>query len=229
MVKSSSKAQSDSPSKNTFHLLPSIRLLTQTVTLAMKQPLALPLTRRGSTKQAIRPAASVTITISKEGFHQTVRYSYISYTHIKVTNQTVVRFHEYTISIPELERQLLELPYIAEAHVLPVKDHGAGGLVAALVRLQKQEGYGITLKQIRNDLAATNLASYKLPTLLRVLQDEEEVPLTPSEKVLKRECLRKFFQISEYIPDSYAVEGVEYCGNKLDATASSRVFDWGGL
>ncbi|CAI7670299.1 unnamed protein product [Penicillium bialowiezense] len=140
-----------------------------------------------------------------------------------------VRFHEYTISIPELERQLLELPYIAEAHVLPVKDHGAGGLVAALVRLQKQEGYGITLKQIRNDLAATNLASYKLPTLLRVLRDEEEVPLTPSEKVLKRECLRKFFQISEYIPDSYAVEGVEYCGNKLDATASSRVFDWGGL
>ncbi|KAJ5463790.1 hypothetical protein N7475_008734 [Penicillium sp. IBT 31633x] len=148
---------------------------------------------------------------------------------IRVTNQTVVRFHEYTISIPELERQLLDLPYITEAHVLPVKDHGAGGLVAALVRLQKREGDSITLKRIREDLAATNLASYKLPTLLRVLQNEEQVPLTPSEKVLKRECLQKFFHISEYIPDPYAVEGVEYCGNQLDLAASSRLFDWGGL
>ncbi|CAI7647494.1 unnamed protein product, partial [Penicillium discolor] len=144
------------------------------------------------------------------------------------SSQTVVRFHEYTISIPGLERQILDLPYITEAHVLPVKDHGAGGLVAALVRLQKQEGDSITLKWIRDDLAATNLASYKLPTLLRVLQSEEQVPLTPSEKVLKRECLQKFFHISEYIPDPYAVEGVEYCGNQLDLAASSRVFDWGG-
>ncbi|KAE8163745.1 hypothetical protein BDV40DRAFT_311493 [Aspergillus tamarii] len=140
-----------------------------------------------------------------------------------------VRFHEYTISLPELERQLLDLSYITEAYVLPVKDHGAGGLAAALVRLQKQEGDSTTLKRIRDDLAATNLASYKLPTLLRVLQNGEQVPLTSSEKVLKRECLRKFFHISEYIPDPYAVEGVEYWGNQLDLAASSRVFDWGGL
>jgi malonyl-CoA/methylmalonyl-CoA synthetase len=97
------------------------------------------------------------------------------------------------------------------------------------VRLQKQEDDSITLKRIRDDLAATNLASYKLPTLLRVLQNEEQVPLTSSDKVLKRECLRKFFHISEYIPDPYAVEGVEYWGNQLDLAASSRVFDWGGL
>ena len=195
----------------------------------MKQPLVPPLTRRDSTKQAIKPTASVMIFISTEGSHQTVRYSYIPYVPTRVTNQTVVRFHEYTISIPELERQLLDLSYITEAHVLPVKDHGAGGLVAALVRSQKQEGDSITLKRIRDDLAATNLASYKLPTLLRVLQNEEQVTLTSSGKVLKRECLRKFFHISEYIPDLYAVEGVEYWGNQLDLTASSRVFDWGGL
>ncbi|KNG90486.1 hypothetical protein ANOM_001221 [Aspergillus nomiae NRRL 13137] len=140
-----------------------------------------------------------------------------------------VRFHEYTISIPELESQLLDLSYITDAYVLPVKDHGAGGLVAALVRLQKQEGESTTLKQIRDDLAATNLPSYKLPTLLRVLQNEEQVPLTSSDKVLKKECLRKFFHISEYIPDPYAVEGVEYWGNQLDLATSSRVFDWGGL
>jgi malonyl-CoA/methylmalonyl-CoA synthetase len=169
------------------------------------------------------------ITISTEGFHPTVGSSSIPYVPIIVTNQTVVRFHEYTISIPELERQLRDLLYITEAHVLPVKDHGAGGLVAALVRLQKQEGESTTLKQIRDDLAATNLPSYKLPTLLRVLQNEEQVPLTSSDKALKRECLRKFFHISEYIPDPYAVEGVEYWGNQLDLAASSRVFDWGGL
>lgn len=123
----------------------------------------------------------------------------------------------------------MDLSYVTEAHVLPVKDHGAGGLVAALVRLQKQEGESTTLKQIRDDLSATNLPSYKLPTLLRVLQNEEQVPVTSSDKVLKKECLRKFFRISEYIPDPYAVEGVEYWGNQLDLAASSRVFDWGGL
>ncbi|OQE34334.1 hypothetical protein PENCOP_c021G07076 [Penicillium coprophilum] len=140
-----------------------------------------------------------------------------------------VRFHEYTISILELERKLLDLPYVTEAHVLPVKDHGAGGLVAALVRLQKQDGDGVNLKRVRDDLAAANLVLYKLPTLLRTLQKGEQVPFTPSGKVLKKECLQKFFHISEYMPDPYAVEAVEYWGNQLDLAASSRVFDWGGL
>ncbi|PQE06802.1 acyl- synthetase protein [Rutstroemia sp. NJR-2017a BBW] len=49
-----------------------------------------------------------------------------------------IRFHEYTTPIVELELRLMDLPYLSEAHVLPVLDHETGGLVAALVRLQKQ-------------------------------------------------------------------------------------------
>lgn len=127
----------------------------------------------------------------------------------------------------------MDLPYISEAHVLPVLDHESGGLVAALVRLRKQtvnQVHGdITLRHIREDLAARNMVSYKLPTLLRVLRDDEQVPLTASGKALKKESLRKYFNISGYLPDQYAADGVEYWGNKLDTAASTRLFDWGGL
>lgn len=127
----------------------------------------------------------------------------------------------------------MDLPYISEAHVLPVLDHESGGLVAALIRLQKQkpdQGHGdITLRQIREDLAARNMVSYKLPVLLRVLQDDEQVPLTASGKALKKESLRKYFNISGHLPDGYVTDGVEYWGNKLDTAAPTRLFDWGGL
>ncbi|KMP02954.1 acyl-CoA synthetase [Coccidioides immitis H538.4] len=145
-----------------------------------------------------------------------------------------VRFHEYRISVLEIEQILTDLGYISEAHVIPVPDHEAGGLVSALVRIRKRnavtEEHGdITLQKIRQDLAAANIAAYKLPALLRVLRDHEQVPLTASGKVLKKQCLQKFFDISGYLPDQYAVDGVEYWGNKLDLTASTRVDDWGEL
>lgn len=122
----------------------------------------------------------------------------------------------------------MDLLYISEAHVLPVRDHEAGGLVAALLRVRKQYG-NISLQRIRADLATNNMVSYKLPTLLRVLQEDERVPLTASGKTLKRESLLKYFNIAKYMPENYAVEGVEYWGNKLDLAAPTRLYDWGGL
>lgn len=139
-----------------------------------------------------------------------------------------VRFHEYTIHVTELEQRLMDLPYISEAHVLPVRDHEAGGLVAALLRVRKQY-HNISLQKIRADLAPNNVAAYKLPVLLRVLQKDESVPLTASGKTVKRESLWKYFDISEYMPENYSVEGVEYWGNKLDLAAPTRLYDWGGL
>ena len=144
-----------------------------------------------------------------------------------------VRFHEYTISVLELEQRLMDLPYVCEAHVLPVRDHHAGGLAAALVRFGKQdadeEARDITLRTIREDLSSAGLVSYKLPTLLRVIQDGEQVPHTASGKAQKTEALRRYFNIVGYLPDQYEHGGVEYWGNKLDLATSSRLFDWGGL
>ncbi|KAA8651452.1 class I adenylate-forming enzyme family protein [Aspergillus tanneri] len=145
-----------------------------------------------------------------------------------------IRFHEYTISVLEVEHCLMDLPYISESHVLPVLDREAGGQVAALVRLRKQDTYRdrsevVSLRTIRAELAASGMVSYKLPTLLRVLQDGEQVPLTASGKVMKKECLRNYFNVSGYLPEPYAMDGVEYWGNKLDLDTSSRLFDWGGL
>lgn len=144
-----------------------------------------------------------------------------------------IRFHEYTISVLELEQRLMNLPYISEAHVLPVRDREAGGLVAALVRLCKQDDddqqHNIDLRIIRDDLARAGMVSYKLPTILRLLEEEEEVPYTASGKVQKKEALWRYFGVADCMPDEYAHEGVEYWGNKLDLDASSRLFDWGGL
>ncbi|KAE8413977.1 hypothetical protein BDV36DRAFT_299488 [Aspergillus pseudocaelatus] len=102
-----------------------------------------------------------------------------------------VRFHEHTISVLELEHCLMDLPYIFEAHVLPVQDREAGGLIAALVEVQKpneteQDQGNINLRRIREDLAAANLVSHKLPALLRILPKNGEVPRTASGKVLKK-------------------------------------------
>ncbi|KAE8133645.1 hypothetical protein BDV38DRAFT_286545 [Aspergillus pseudotamarii] len=68
-----------------------------------------------------------------------------------------VQFHEYTISILELERYFMDLPYISEAHVLPVPDREAGWLVAALVEVQKpnateQDHGNISLRRIHEGL-----------------------------------------------------------------------------
>ncbi|RFU75463.1 acyl- synthetase [Trichoderma arundinaceum] len=144
-----------------------------------------------------------------------------------------VRFHEYTISVLELEQRLMDLPYISEAHVLPVRDHEAGGLAAALVRLRKQnpgeEMHSITLQTIRQDLASAGVVSYKLPTLLRILQEGERVPYTASGKAQKKAALKEHFNIDGHLPHDYAQQNVQYWGNKLDTDTSSRLFDWGGL
>ncbi|KAI1978077.1 hypothetical protein LOZ53_001486 [Ophidiomyces ophidiicola] len=131
--------------------------------------------------------------------------------------------YDKKVPILAVEQCLMNLPYISEAHILPVLDHEASGVVAALVRPRKRKTTGeeyerITLQKIREDLAAAKMSWYKLPTLLRVLQDDEEVPMTASDKILKQESLRKYFQISGYMPEGYAVDGVEYRGNKALST-----------
>lgn len=118
----------------------------------------------------------------------------------------------------ELEKHLIDLSYIAEAYVLPVMDFEARELVAAVVRLEnkvtRDESHPeVNLYKIREDLSSI-VEPYKLPRLLRVLQEGETIPLTSSDKARKNEIRKKYFKLSGYRPRDYAVSGVEFFGNE---------------
>ncbi|KAJ5673503.1 acetyl-CoA synthetase-like protein [Penicillium longicatenatum] len=113
-------------------------------------------------------------------------------------NHDWIRFWHFKIPVLELEERLIQLPYISEAYVLPVLDHEAQGLAAALVRLRgpHETLQNINLRKIREDLAS-NMELYKLPALLFILKDGEEVPKSASEKVMKAQALEKYFHLSD--------------------------------
>jgi malonyl-CoA/methylmalonyl-CoA synthetase len=111
-------------------------------------------------------------------------------------------------------------------------DHESKGLAAALVRLKRPNGQDsypqiIDLQKIRSDLALA-IELYKLPALLRILQDGEEVPRTASDKAMKKKMLEQYFHISNYRPPQYAVKGVEFWGNGIDTKVNRQAWDWEG-
>lgn len=118
------------------------------------------------------------------------------------------------------ETRLLKLPYISEAYVLPIMDYEARELVAAVIRLKDEVSNDVrsevNLRKIRDDLALTT-ESYKLPRVLRVLQEGEKIPMTPSEKARKNEIREKYFKLSGYRPTDYTVPGVEFYRNEVDS------------
>ncbi|KAJ5919116.1 acetyl-CoA synthetase-like protein [Penicillium verhagenii] len=116
------------------------------------------------------------------------------------------------LSVLEMEQRLLNLPYVTEAHVLPIMDYEARELVAALIRLEPGHD-GINLEKIRADLSPTT-ESYKLPRVLRILQEGEITPVTGSEKSGKAQIREKYFKVAGYRPSDYAVPGVEFYGNE---------------
>ena len=155
----------------------------------------------------------------------------------------VISFNSYFIPIIELETSLTDLPYISEAFVIGAPDHEVKEVPAAIVRLKKPNqpiaaeetktstvGQDFTLKRIREDLLPT-LAAYKLPVLLRILPDGEDVPRTHSDKVTKRGLLKQYFNISdsEFVSPDYSEPGVEYWGSKQEDSVQVRPWDWSGL
>lgn len=127
----------------------------------------------------------------------------------------------------EVEKELMDLPYVSEAYILAVRDYDARELVAAVVRLcspngtqgsdlgEKKPEQEINLRKIRDDLSST-LEPWKLPVLCYILQDGEKLPVSPSDKVLKPQMREQFFKISGYRPADYAVPGVEFWGDSVD-------------
>lgn len=114
----------------------------------------------------------------------------------------IVKSGGYKVSALDVERELLALPYIAEAVCCGVPDEEFGQRVAALVSLQEEEltdafllshGNGehvLTIDAVRNDMRA-RLAGYKLPTLLRIVTGE--LPKTATGKVQKNVLGPKYF------------------------------------
>lgn len=108
----------------------------------------------------------------------------------------------YKISALDVERELLSLPYIAEAMVVGVPDDEFGQRVGAAVSLRtdklaqdfyKQAGRSseqLALEDMRSDVRS-RLAGYKMPTLLRVVQGE--IPKGGTGKVVKKLLGPRFF------------------------------------
>jgi malonyl-CoA/methylmalonyl-CoA synthetase len=99
----------------------------------------------------------------------------------------------YKISALEVERELLDLPYIAEAMVIGVEDDEFGQRIGAVVTLQNSaEGKKLLIDGLRGALRK-KLPGYKLPTLLRIF--EGEIPKGPTGKVQKKVLGPKLFPV----------------------------------
>ena len=106
----------------------------------------------------------------------------------------------YKISALDIERELLSLPYVAEAMVVGVSDEEYGERVAAAVVLKdvadvppndrKSVPVVLGIEKLRSDLRH-RLAGYKLPTVLRIVK--EEFPKSATGKVVKKKLGPEYF------------------------------------
>ncbi|EFQ97877.1 hypothetical protein MGYG_00915 [Nannizzia gypsea CBS 118893] len=121
-------------------------------------------------------------------------------------NEDFVRSRTLKVGILELEDKLSELPYIAEAFVVAVPDMEILHRVAVIARLKpsfKEEntnGIGSEgnstpnmLFKMRRDLTDLKVAQYKLPTLLRILKDDDIIPRTTTDKVIRKKVIQAYF------------------------------------
>jgi malonyl-CoA/methylmalonyl-CoA synthetase len=115
-----------------------------------------------------------------------------------------IRYRGLNVPILEVEEHLLNLPHISEAYVVPVLNvFGGGQQVAAVIRLRKKSASAnlnedsttalkLSLHALRLDLSV-HLAEFKLPTLLRILADDEDIPRSQAGKTMPKEIVPRFF------------------------------------
>ncbi|KAG8665350.1 hypothetical protein FPOAC1_010145 [Fusarium poae] len=95
----------------------------------------------------------------------------------------IIKSGGYKISSLDIERACLALPYVNEAMVVGVEDEEFGQRVDAVLAVKNVEASDVTLDQLRSDLRG-QLAGYKLPTVLRIV--EGELPKGATGKVQKK-------------------------------------------
>ncbi|RYC93622.1 hypothetical protein BFJ63_vAg3602 [Fusarium oxysporum f. sp. narcissi] len=93
----------------------------------------------------------------------------------------IIKSGGYKISALDVERACLTLPYVNEAMVVGVEDDEFGQRVGAVLAVKNASD--VTLATVRSTLR-DQLAGYKLPTVLRVV--EGEIPKGTTGKVQKK-------------------------------------------
>ncbi|KAM5447322.1 hypothetical protein MaudCBS49596_006086 [Microsporum audouinii] len=106
-----------------------------------------------------------------------------------------IKHHAYKVPIPELEMQLLKLPYVDEIYAVPVPDPTVGEHIAVLVRLKSgAQGTALSLQKLREDLlSVSTLPAGYLPTMFRILARGEDIPRSYTGKPLRRQIVKDFF------------------------------------
>ncbi|KAJ5558580.1 hypothetical protein N7535_008796 [Penicillium sp. DV-2018c] len=99
----------------------------------------------------------------------------------------IIKSGGYKISALDIEREVLNLPYISEVMVVGVEDQEYGQRVAAAIVLR--DNTPLTLEKLRLDLRE-RLAGYKMPTILRVVS---ALPKSSTGKVVKRLLKQELF------------------------------------
>jgi malonyl-CoA/methylmalonyl-CoA synthetase len=150
-----------------------------------------------------------------------------------------IRYRGLRVPVLEVVACLLDQPFIAEAYVVPVLDIFAGGKqVAIVIRLRKSslvpaelqegapKGSALSLHALRVHLSQF-LEEYKLPTILHILGDEQDVPRSQSGKPLLNAIAGEFFPQ----PLEGSLEGlpaeVQVCRTII--RRNPVAWDWGAL
>lgn len=110
-----------------------------------------------------------------------------------VLNCAVLNIDGNMISALDVEREIMELDHVSECMVVGVGDIKSGQRVAAAVVLKddrSEERLELSLIDLRESLSH-RLASYKMPTILRII--DNELPKTATGKVSKHTLEQKFF------------------------------------
>lgn len=112
----------------------------------------------------------------------------------------IIKSGGYKISALDIERECLGLPYVEEVMCIGIEDEEYGQRVAVAVKVREDQsiyashssrhGKHLSIHDLRKDLRS-RLAGYKLPTMLRIL--DEELPKTASGKVQKKKLGPELF------------------------------------
>lgn len=94
----------------------------------------------------------------------------------------IIKSGGYKISALEIETAMLQLPFVQEVAVLGVPDDVWGEMVAAICVPVQGRARELTVANLREKLRS-ELASYKLPQKLHIL---EVMPRNPMGKVQKK-------------------------------------------
>ncbi|KAF3491791.1 uncharacterized protein GIQ15_01308 [Arthroderma uncinatum] len=149
-----------------------------------------------------------------------------------------VRSRTLKVGTLELEDKLSDLPYISEAAVIAVPDIEILHRVGVIARLKSgttsdgtdQDGQPVNmLYKIRRDLTEMKVEQYKLPTLLRVLKDDEIIPRTTTDKVIRKKVLEIFFpQSADCRVEDLPKEVLAWDIKNDKKAGSTGLWDWAG-